>query len=596
MNKIILSLLSAIVCLPALCQQRSDAAMLRAAQRQWSSLCHSAVGLPREASLQVLKRTDALTVYGTPGQGFVVTARSMDFPAVVAYSDSRFPQENVPDGLQWWMDKMERVMDSGFYSSAAALSSDTYSPVEPMLKTNWAQESPYNGLCPTTGGAWGSKPMTGCVATAMAQILNFFQYPSSSTGDAYYLFDGSDTHHNVSLSTTFDWANMANTYTWGYSDAQAKAVQELMRDCGYASHTVYSAQGSGTTAYDAGYGLAHNMRYDSLALRVSRRIFFGDDDWMTAIYDELQARRPILYNAVDPDKMGHAFVFDGMDSEGRVHINWGWSGTANGYFDVRSLNGLIPSYPNPYTGGTIAYNFCEDQIMVTGFKPQETPDAGEHYRSYFAMLEPDSMWIDNDSLKLKPVPMFNFTHLDFTGLLGIVVEDTTGHAVVQPFFYTPWQGADGTIGLLGGSYPTTAFYPAATLNDADGTTPRPDGRYKIYLVSWSSQEMAGHHDPQHVRFPVAFAKPGQPNYNVWEVSKENGHWVESSMRLSDPTVADAISTPRLLPADGKVRVYDMQGRLIFEGDRLPESLGSHHGVVIVRQNGRSYKIKAGSVN
>ena len=68
------------------------------------------------------------------------------------------------------------------------------------------------------------------------------------------------------------------------------------------------------------------------------------------------------------------------------------------------------------------------------------------------------------------------------------------------------------------------------------------------------------------------------------------------MRLSDPTVADGISTRRLLPADGKVRVYDMQGRLIFEGDRLPESLGSHHGVVIVRQNGRSYKIKAGSIN
>ena len=140
MNKIILSLLSAIVCLPALCQQRSDAAMLRAAQRQWSSLCHSAVGLPREAGLQVLKRTDALTVYGTPGQGFVVTARSMDFPAVVAYSDSRFPQENVPDGLQWWMDEVQRVMDGGLYASAAALASDTCSPVEPMLKTNWAQE------------------------------------------------------------------------------------------------------------------------------------------------------------------------------------------------------------------------------------------------------------------------------------------------------------------------------------------------------------------------------------------------------------------------------------------------------------------------
>lgn len=138
--------------------------------------------------------------------------------------------------------------------------------------------------------------------------------------------------------------------------------------------------------------------------------------------------------------------------------------------------------------------------------------------------------MDNDSLKLKSVPMFNFSHLDFTGLIGVVVEDTTGHAVVQPFFYSPWQGGAGTIGTLNGLYPATAFYPSATLNDADGKTPRPDGRYKIYLVTWSTQEMNGNLNPQYVRFPIAFAKDGRTNYNVWEVRKENGHWVESSMK------------------------------------------------------------------
>lgn len=587
MNKILLSVLSVLFFLPALCQQRSDEAMRYAAQKQWRSMCRRSVVLQPAADLRPLKRTSALTVYGTPGQGFVITARSKHLPAVLAYSDSKFPEENLPDGLQWWMDRIGEAVEHSSYSVPAI---EDYTPVEPLLKTTWAQESPYNVLCPRIGGAWGSTPLTGCVATAMAQILKYFQYPSTSTGKAYYLIDGSNAKHQVTLSTTYDWANMLNTYTWGYSDDQSKAVQELMRDCGFAAHTTYSTQGSGATAYDAGYGLAHNLRYDSLALSVDRRIFFADDDWMAAIYGELQAHRPILYNAVDPNMMGHAFVLDGMDGEGRVHINWGWSGTANGYFDVRDLNGLAPSYPNPYTGGTISYNFCEDQIMVTGFKAQETPDADEHYRSYFAMVEPDSMWIDNDSLKLKNVPMFNFSHLDFTGLLGVVIEDSTGHAVVQPFFYSPWQG-NGTIGILNGLYPTSAYYPSATLNDADGKTPRPDGWYKIYLVSWSSQEMNAHQDPQPVRFPVVYAREGQPNYNVWEVRKENGHWVENSMRLSDQPLVDVIAGPISSAGDGKVRAYDMQGRLVYEGKSLPESVKAHHGVLVIRKNGRSYKMK-----
>lgn len=590
MNKIVLSILALFFCMPTMAQQRTDEAMLYAAQKQWRSMCRHSARLSQSAVLEPLMRTEQLGVFGTAGQGFVITARDKNFPAVLAYSDAPFPSENIPDGLQWWLDQMGRVIKSGSPSRSAMLSDVDYTPVEPLLKTNWAQDSPYNGLCPKTGGAWGSSAMTGCVATAMAQILKYFQYPSSSTGKSYYLFDGSEARHNVTLSTTYDWANMANAYTWNYSDAQAKAVQELMRDCGYVSHMIYSAQGSGANAYDAGAGLSHNMRYDSLALSVDRRMFYNDEDWMSAIYAELQNQRPILYNAVDPNMMGHAFVFDGMDSEGRVHINWGWSGTANGYFDVRDLNGLAPSYPNPYTGTDIKYNFCDDQIMVRGFKPQETPDADELYHSYFAMLEPDSIWMDNDSLKLKNVPMFNFSHLDFTGLIGVVVEDTTGHAVVQPFFYSPWQGGAGTIGTLNGLYPATAFYPSATLNDADGKTPRPDGRYKIYLVTWSTQEMNGNLNPQYVRFPIAFAKDGRTNYNVWEVRKENGHWVESSMKLVNPNVSDGIAALKPSSPDDKVRAYDMQGRLVYEGDRLPESVRSQYPVLIVKQGIRSYKV------
>lgn len=171
MNKILLSVLSVLFFLPALCQQRSDEAMRYAAQKQWRSMCRRSVVLQPAADLRPLKRTSALTVYGTPGQGFVITARSKHLPAVLAYSDSKFPEENLPDGLQWWMDRIGEAVEHSSYSAPAI---EDYTPVEPLLKTTWAQESPYNALCPRIGGAWGSTPLTGCVATAMAQILKYF--------------------------------------------------------------------------------------------------------------------------------------------------------------------------------------------------------------------------------------------------------------------------------------------------------------------------------------------------------------------------------------------------------------------------------------
>lgn len=572
----------------AYAQQRTDRQMLQIARQHINQHTATADGTPE---LRKLLTRDQLNVYGTEGGGFVVVARDANYQGVIGYSDSRLDPERMPDGLAWWLDQVDAGMAERRNNPAIRKVETNVSPVSPMLTTRWAQDTPYNKLCPLTSSFWSqTASQTGCVATAMAQILNYHKYPANSVGKSYYLLAGSNTPHNVTLSTTFDWANMRNSYGYGYSEAESKAVAELMRDCGYCSHMSYSAQGSGATVYDAGSGLAHNMQVDSLSLRVCNRFFHTDDDWMELIYKELQAGRPILYNATDPDQLGHAFVFDGLDAQGRVHVNWGWAGDADGYFDVRNLRGLAPSYPNPY-GGTISYRFSDAQMMITGIKPQSQPDADEEYHTNFVISERDSMWIDKDSLKLKSVPVFNFSHLTFNGLLGLVIEGEDGHAVVQPFYYTPWNGGQ-EIPPVNGVYCTDAYYPNATLLDSDGRTPRPDGQYWFYLVAWSKQQMSGGINPDYIRMPVASAPDPVHNYGVWTANKVGGHWDATSMRrvnLSDEE-GDQSGVTATGAATSVARVYNTQGHLLYTGTNPAGANFRTNGPVIIRQGNSVRKV------
>lgn len=455
--------------------------------------------------------------------------------------------------------------------------------VEPLLSTRWAQDAPYNRLCPEVG-FWGSKAETGCIATAMAQIMNYHRYPDASIGDGAYSVEGGNLR-KAATHTTFAWDAMKDSYKGGYTSAEETAVAQLMRDCGYAAHMAYAAQGSGTTPFDAGYGLSHNMQYDSLAMRVCRRMYYSDDEWMQLVNCELRAHRPILYYAIDPSlQMGHAFVLDGLDDTGRAHINWGWAGDADGYYDVRSRQGLTPSYLNPYTGAQVAYNFSDDHMMVIGIEPPSEATAQRQYQSFFGMEQRDRMWFEDDKLMIEQTPMFNFTHLTFSGMLGTVILGEDGHAVVLPFFYSAWEGG---IPIMSGIMPTEEYYASATLCDTDGKTPRPDGRYYIYLCSWSVEEIAQHSDPQYIRFPQNLAAEGEPNYSIWEAQIVNGHWDAASMHLATDLPADIRQVEVNRQSDGLTYVFDLQGRLLYRGNDFDPSMLHTTSPVIIRQGAKA---------
>ena len=567
--------------LPAGAWTRTDAEMQKIARD------HFQLRMPSEASKPVgkLLEKNMLSVYGYESGGYVVVSRSGAGSSVIGYSDGVFPASDMPDGLQWWLSQADRVLTEGEQGS---LRQTAPAPVSPLLTTAWAQESPFNQLCPTVGGGfWGSTtPMTGCVATAMAQVMNYFKYPAASTGTGAYSTDG-QTFKSATTKTTFKWDKMRDRYSMNYSQDEANAVAELMRDCGYASNMVYTANGSGANIYDAAYGLCHNMQYDSLAMRVRTRAYYRDEDWTRMIYDELSAKRPILYMAVDPEQLGHSFVFDGIDAQGFVHVNWGWSGTANGYFDITTVQGLTPSYKEPYYGSTIKYNFYDEQAMVIGFKPQATPDPDEKYESTFITYDMPRIFIEDDVVYISQMPLFNFSHLPFQGLLGMVVEGEDGHAVVLPFFYSDWEQS-GVIPVLGGVYFTEEYYPQGTLNEADMTTPRPDGKYKFYFVSWANQERLNGVNPQYVRYPMAMARDGKENYCVWEASIVNGHWDAASLREVEVDAAGVKDV--VAPAfDGVTRVFNLDGTLLFEGEN-PEGRIEKGVPVIVNRNGKSEKV------
>ena len=236
--------------------------------------------------------------------------------------------------------------------------------VEPLLKTTWYQNAPYNNLCPIMV-VNGQRALTGCVATAMAQIMMYWAkekgYPIKRIGNppAYsysysYIENYVTKYQFVSIpaltsTPTYEWNNMLNSYIG--SDA-TNAVAKLMYDCGVSVKMQYTHIGSGATSIDPD-------RRNISALSAFPAYFGFDDnidfayqdnynptDWNNLLRSELDAGRPVYYRGVDPNPNGggHAFVCDGYDNcdghanKGKFHFNWGWNGSGDGYFETSALN------------------------------------------------------------------------------------------------------------------------------------------------------------------------------------------------------------------------------------------------------------------
>lgn len=329
------------------------------------------------------------------GKGFTVVSGDDRLPEVVGYSDKgTYDEENLPSNYVGFMKAYEEMvgqLDNGdsrasaSIAEAKALRSSGYQQptVAPLLGSiQWNQMIPYNKMCPMYNST--DRSVTGCVATAMAQVMMYYQYPKTLQTDipAYV----SRTNHlsipQINKGESYDWDNMLPQYAsyepLNYTDAQAAAVAKLLYHCGVACEMDY---GSSSGANVTPAILSTYFGYDSDLMQDLNRDVFTLAEWSQIMDKELTAKRPILYSGRSSDG-GHEFVCDGSDGNGLYHINWGWGGYQDGYFDVTILN--------PDKGGAGSGN---------------APDGYNQNCSMIVGIAPDNGKVDEPLVDVTPVVM-----------------------------------------------------------------------------------------------------------------------------------------------------------------------------------------------
>ena len=285
-------------------------------------------------------------------EGFVIASGDYRAYPVLAYSDSgSMNLDSLPDNVKYWL---------GFYEAQIKALKDTETTgarprrlpskvVEPMLTTKWNQGIPYNLSCPVNQN--GRRCLTGCVATAMAQVM--FYHRKHSTRQVMKDISGyhAEVVDNVTVDailkgSAIDWDNMKDEYIGNnYTEEQAMAVANLMFYCGGAVWMQYGAEESLAMINGIPDALVRYFDYDDDVRELQRDDNYTDAEWESMVYDELAKGYPIPYAGG-----GHAYVIDGCDADGYVHVNWGWGGDRDGYFllspNSNSLNG--------YSDGQIA--------------------------------------------------------------------------------------------------------------------------------------------------------------------------------------------------------------------------------------------------
>ena len=282
-----------------------------------------------------------------PGEGYVVVAGDDRFPSVIGYSEEgEFSELNMPENMRSWLEQYAeqvRYVQSHPSVKVSASANHTVGNVYPLLgNTKWNQSAPYNNLCPTYTDSNGEtkRAVTGCVATAMAQVMYYHQWPKVGSGsNSYSCKLNGDEAQTVTLSTDFsqsryDWSNMLPYYSGSETTAQNNAVARLMSDCGVAMNMGYGAS-SGAVTRIAMNRMPQHFGYDR-SIKFLTRDAYPFDKWLAILNGELDNARPVIHSGASVNG-GHAFVIDGCNASGYYHVNWGWNGKSNGYFLLTDL-------------------------------------------------------------------------------------------------------------------------------------------------------------------------------------------------------------------------------------------------------------------
>ena len=371
--------------MPVLAENRSFRQAREIAERH-AAKNGAHIGLQSVKRAKVLNKQQSTTssrgyyVFPHDGNcGYTIVSGDDRMPEIVGYSTTdTYSEENMPDGMKHLMQAYEAMATALANGDAKAerclaekeaLAADsTYRQprVAPLLAdVAWGQSEPYNNLCPMYDGQ--RRTVTGCVATAMAQLMMYYKYPQTLKSDipAYQTKSYQLDMPSVSAGERYDWDNMLPQYSGSaYTAEQANAVAKLMYHCGLSFEADYGP--SSTSAWCRPNVLVKYWGYDPDVIRPLYRENFSLREWTAILDAELQALRPVYYRGCSTTSGSHAFLCDGADGNGLYHINWGWSGWSNGYFDITVLNS---DYSGAESTTAPADGFNYTCSMIVGIMP-----------------------------------------------------------------------------------------------------------------------------------------------------------------------------------------------------------------------------------
>lgn len=374
MKKIITTcLLAGIVCASGLAREISENEAMSIAQTFLSSrsqqyrapervdnqltTAYTARSTENENLLYVFNR-------GTAGGFVIVSGDNATSQQVLGYSDNgSFDITNAPANLKWWISEYENQIAQSRQQAPNQVIEIRQSlfdkDVAPLVEARWSQDAPYNNLCPEYSA--NTRSATGCVATAMAQIMYHHKYPTHGVGSKDII--GSGTTERIDFAnTTYEWDVMTPIYSSLSSEAECNAVATLMYHVGRSVDMMYGAA-SGAVSAEAAPALARYFNYDKSIIHRDRN-YYTIDEWEQFIIDDIDNGCPILYHG-QSNEGGHAFVLDGYNSKGYVHINWGWNGMSNGYFLLHALT------PEKQGIGGFSGGYNSGQGAIFGIRPNK---------------------------------------------------------------------------------------------------------------------------------------------------------------------------------------------------------------------------------
>ncbi|MDR1783665.1 MAG: thiol protease/hemagglutinin PrtT [Dysgonamonadaceae bacterium] len=513
-------------------------------------------------------RNDVLYyVFNKGDKGYAIVSGDDTFYPLIAYStEGNWDSENNPPAFLYWMkgveDRIRKAIAESVQSEETAEAWKAYlsgnlaslksaQAVTPFLKSKWNQTDPFNQKCPSVNS---TKAPTGCVATAMAQIMYYYQWPTKGKGSSssYYTTTKNIYVSSVNFSqTTYQWSKMTDEYTSQSTTAAKDAVAELMYHCGVSVQMDYKADESSASNFDAATALINYFDYDA-----SMQIYFEDmysvADWAKIILDEVTAGRPVLYQGESSDG-GHSFLCDGYNGS-LYHFNWGWGGYKDGYFSLQGMN-----------------DYDDENVIYTNIKKNANGSA----QANLMVVDEKPLYAKTASDKKSVTVNCGFANLgmgSYSGLVGIGIFNQSGTSLYN------YLAGNTTIEPVGG---LKYFSNDVTLKIAafNGTSALPDGKYSVRPF----------YSPTGSSWYILKAQPGVKSSHEITVAGNVVTAIEAIREINDLQIRYSGEEIKLVGLQGhtKITIYDASGKIVSThnvvGDLSTINVGNlPHGIYILK--------------